>query len=370
MMKRKTASIVTMHFPCNYGAVLQAYGLSHYLQSEGMDVSTVDYVPEYYRAELSLWYAPNKRCRRNPLLRLGYYMLRVPLRIRQRKAFAAFRAHELRLTEPMTQDDLLEKKNVRSDFYFCGSDQIWNEKNATLSDPVYFLQFAAEGGKRVSYAASGSISFPVSDKVKSTVLPWLRGFDALSVREDTLRDNLQAALGRDVAHVCDPVFLLSREEWERLAAKDTEKKPGGRYVLVYAIGDDPTPYKRARALGDKLGLPVYSMGLVRRAGVDKNLNCSPYHFLTMFAGAECVVTNSFHGFSFALIFNRPFWLCDTSIANRRLHSLLAKTGTEKRLLGKGDDWPDDEKIDWRSVNEKLRGFVAASKDFIKHSTDQ
>ena len=46
MMRRKTAAIVTMHFPCNYGAVLQAYGLSHYLQSEGMDVSIVDYVPE------------------------------------------------------------------------------------------------------------------------------------------------------------------------------------------------------------------------------------------------------------------------------------------------------------------------------------
>ncbi len=358
-----------MHWPCNYGAVLQTYALQHHLQGEGLDTSIVDYTPEYVRESGSLWYVGNERVRKNLLLRLAYLTVLVPLRIRQRKAFSAFRAKELCLTAPVTRADLLSEGKVRSDCYFCGSDQIWNEKNATLSDPVYFLQFAG-GGKRFSYAASGAITTPFSERVKATVLAWLRSFDAIGVREDTMRDSLQEALGREVAHVCDPVFLLSREEWAALAAKGKGKAPGHPYILVYAIGSDLAPFRKARALGDKLGLPVYSIGLVKRAGVDRNFNCSPYRFLSLFMNAAYVVTNSFHGFSFSLVFHRAFWLCDTSIANRRLHSLLEKTGTEKRLLAEGSEMRPGEPIDWRSIDGRLGRFVAESKDFIRHCIDK
>ncbi len=367
MTERKTASIVTMHFPCNYGAVLQAYALSHYLRDEGLEVRIVDYVPVYFREKLSLWYVGNERCRHNPLLRLGYYLLRIPPRVRERMLFSQFRSGELEMTEPLSQEDLLQGGKVSCDYYFCGSDQIWNEKNETLADPVYFLQFAAPGAKRISYAASGTVACPFSEKVRQTVLPWLSEFDAISVREDTMRDNLRAALGTDVRHVCDPVFLLGKNAWKSLAEKGGAKGVGHPYILVYAIGNDPTPYERARELGDKLSLPVYSMGLVRKPGVNRNLNCSPYRFLKLFEEAQCVVTNSFHGFSFSLIFNRPFWVCDTSIANHRLRSLLSKTGTESRFLRKGEAFSCDDKIDWDSVNDRLVEFVDSSKTFIKNS---
>ncbi len=134
-----------MHWPSNYGAVLQTYALQHHLQGDGLDTSIVDYTPEYVRESGSLWYVGNERVRKNLLLRLAYLTVLVPLRIRQRKVFSAFRAKELCLTAPVTQADLLSEGKVRSDCYFCGSDQIWNEKNATLSDPVYFLQFAGGG---------------------------------------------------------------------------------------------------------------------------------------------------------------------------------------------------------------------------------
>lgn len=363
----RKASIITMHFPCNYGAVLQTYALSHYLQSCGLDVNVINYIPEYFKENISLWYVGNKKYKKNPLLRLLYYAVVVPQKMRRAKVFSAFRCSELNITERFSQEELMNGNKAISDFYFCGSDQIWNENNETLFDPIYFLQFVKGNGKAFSYAASGTISYPFSDVVQSVLLPWLEKFDRISVREDLMKQNLQKALNREVKWVCDPVFLIDKIEWLRLASKGSLKGLNKSYILVYAIGNDNTPYRKARELGNELHCSVYGISWFRCPYVDKTLKCTPYDFLSIIANAKCVITNSFHGTAFSIIFNRQFWVCKTSIANHRLLSILNVTNLQNRLIE--DEIFNMGDIDWSKVSQLIYKHINDSKDYISRCID-
>lgn len=359
----KTASIVTMHFPSNYGAVLQAYGLSQYIQKMGLHVSFINYIPEYFVEKNSIWYVGNEKYKKNFLLRLLYYCHMVPQRMARERAFSKFRKNELNLTRNVSQEELMQGQFNDSDFYFCGSDQIWNEKNETIFDPIYFLQFVKDAKKRFSYAASGTISYPYLDKVKTTLLPWLMQFEDIAVREDVIKLNLEKGIDKDIKLVCDPVFLLGRDEWVSLAKKGSGKSKCTPYILVYAIGNDATPYQRARELSVQTGLPVYTISWFG-TNADKNLKCTPYEFLRYFSEAEYIVTNSFHGTAFSLIFNRQFWVCDTSIANHRLRSILERTKLSNRFLMSSNKITNANPIQWDEVNAALEEFISHSKNYI------
>ena len=361
----KTASIVTMHFPCNYGAVLQTYGLFHYLQKQGLDVNIINYVPEYFKDKISLWYVGNPKYKNNPFIRLLYYIWMVPLRIEKNRVYAKFRKEELNETKLFSQNQLMNGEMSSSDYYFCGSDQIWNEKNDTISDPVYFLQFVKGKGKRYSYAASGTISSPFSETVQRTVIPWLKSFDKIAVREDTIQQSLQEALKLEVKHVCDPVFLLGQDEWISLATKGRVNPTGKPYIIVYAIGDDTTPYFKGRKLGDRLKMPVYAISWSKVPYVDKIYRCTPYEFISLIAGASYVINNSFHGTAFPIIFNREFRVCDTTIANHRLLSILRTTGLEFCLVHTNDEVKTERKIEWNNVNLKMKNYISKSRNYIK-----
>lgn len=368
MSKRKTASIVTMHFPCNFGAVLQVYGLSRYLQNSGLNVNIINYIPRYFAEKNSLWYIGNAKYRNNPFLKILYFMYMVPQRLRRNHVFAVFRHNELNLTEQFTQDELMKGDKINSDFYFCGSDQIWNEINETLFDPIYFLQFVKDPIKRFSYAASGTISYPFSKEVESIVVPWIKSFNKVAVREEILKQNLQSTIKTEVNHVCDPVFLLSKREWLSLTEKANVTPIKHSYIIVYAIGDDCTPYKKARELGDKLSLPVYAISWFKCPYVNRTLRCTPYEFLRYIADAKYVITNSFHGTAFSIIFNRIFWVCNTSIANHRLLSILEKVHLRNRLLEKHNQICMDDEIDWNCVQISVCNFIDSSKEYLKRCT--
>lgn len=364
MCKRKTASIITMHFPCNFGAVLQVYGLSRYLQSRELDVNIINYIPRYFAEKNSLWYIGNAKYRKNPLLRILYYMFMVPQRLRRNHAFTAFRNNELNITEQFSQEELMEGNKINSDFYFCGSDQIWNEINDTLFDPIYFLQFVNDSTKRFSYAASGTISYPFSKDVENIVIPWIKSFNKIAVREDTLKQHLQTTIKTEVNHVCDPVFLLDKKEWLSLTEKKNVTPIKHPYIIVYAIGDDCTPYKKARELGDKLSLPVYAISWFKCPYANRTLRCTPYEFLKYIADAKYVITNSFHGTAFSIIFNREFWVCDTSVANHRLLSILEKIHLRNRLLKIDNQICMDDEIDWNDVQIRICDFINYSKKYL------
>lgn len=367
----KTASIITMHCPLNYGAVLQTYALRTYLQSLGLKTSVIDYNPSYIVHDQSLMYVGDESLKKYYVTRWLYRLIKFPRKIKRIRCFSIFRKRELCLTDRCETYGEIVDKNFNFNFCFCGSDQIWNERNKSGEDPAYYLQFAKGKSVLISYAASGNISSPLKKKVIDKVIPMINDLDYISMREDVTIRNIQPYINKPISYVCDPVFLLTSEQWMSLLTHDKVIRLKKDYVLVYPMGNNPQHViTNAYSVAKHYHLPLYCISATQRKDtrVDKYFDVSPYDFLNLFSNASYVVTNSFHGTAFSIIMKKIFWSCEVEGTNQRISSLLNRIGLSDRSVSFDKDIdPNSTYIDYVLVEEKLQLFREQSKDFIKNS---
>lgn len=184
------------------------------------------------------------------------------------------------------------------DFFVAGSDQIWNPSYDFTGD-VDFLRFA-DKQQRIAYAASFGVT-EIPDECKEKYKKYLMGFKAVSFREASGAKVYKELTGRDACIVLDPTMLLSASEWRSI-----ERKPAisaSDYVLVYALGDKTNDFQRKI---DELALShkVIDVGKKMRNGHEQPIG--PSEFLYLVDHASIVLTNSFHGTVFSILFNRQF----------------------------------------------------------------
>ena len=364
----KSAYIITMHCPLNYGAILQTYALQTYLKSLGLKVGIIDYRPNYIVCDQSLMYVGGEQYKSNFFKRWGYRLMKAPSKLRRRKNFLNFAKKMLYLTPEYKTYEDIKKATLDADYFFCGSDQIWNVVSGAHKDPSYFLGFVPMHKKKISYAASGNL--PLTDEVKNITFPMIENIDYISMRENSTIDFIQPFISKPITHVCDPVFLLDGEIWRSLYIKYSTFNPKEKYLLVYPMGNgaDNTIFQ-ARKVANQMKLPLYMISASKRkdSRIDKQLDVDPYTFLSLIDNAEFVITNSFHGTSFSIILKKEFWTCVAEGSNQRISSLLEKAGLSNRLLV-GKNSPDFyHKIDFDSVNQSLRSYIIQSQNFIKKS---
>lgn len=357
-----------MHCPLNYGAILQTYALQKYLESLELKVKVIDYRPEYIVCDQNLLYVGDERLDKLFLTRWAYRILKAPTKIKRINAFRLFSRNELNLTPTYYTYKELVNAKFEADMFFCGSDQIWNTISGSYKDPSYFLEFVPIGKKKISYAASGNL--PISDEVINITFPMINRLDSISMREDSTIAAIQPYIGKKIAHVCDPVLLLDVEDWRSLYKRHSTFKTNKKYILVYPMGSGvEQTMNRAHQIAKQLKLPLYNISASQRRDyrVDKRFNVNPYDFLALVDQAECVVTNSFHGTVFSIIFSKNFWTCIAKGTNQRITSLLDKADLNDRLLD------DDMQLDFSSaslpqVNAcKFNKFINQSKIFINNS---
>lgn len=365
-------SVITCHCPHNNGAVLQAVGLQRWLLGRGVDAEVIDYRPDYLVRCQRLGYVGDARLGRNPLLRLLYLAASFPFRLRRRSVFARFLRRELRCTPECYPDcDSLRRNPPRADRYICGSDQIWNTDLPNGRDEAYCLSFVADPARRNAYAASVAVRLARESAGAAFLLPRLALFHSLSVREDTTAALLSSWLGRPVRQTVDPVFLLRAEEWDEIAARDAHPLPAQPYVLTYPMGDGRSVFPVAEAVARAAGLPLYavSFSLRRHPAVDRQFRASsPGRFLQLVRGASYVVSNSFHGTAFALIYRRDFWACGIPGTGDRIGSLLRLAGLENRFVAPEADLSPAEllrPVDYGCAVPRLQRAVASSEEFLE-----
>lgn len=360
--------IITLHSPINYGAALQAYALKSYLQNEGYDAELIDYRPKYVTEKQGYTYAGSLVNSKNYLKKALYLIAKFPSRYRAKRNFGRFLKNELCSTGPIYRNyDELKANPPVADVYICGSDQIWNLRLPNGWDDAFYLDFV-KAGKRCSYAASMAVDIDFSEKEKKYLREKLSKMDRISVREQKAQQNLQKILYQKVSVVLDPVFLLSVNQWKNLANNSHLNLRGKNYILIYPMGNAQKVYDYAHKLSDITGLPVYSISRSFKKGHTNKLfsGCSPYDFLCLFANASFVVTNSFHGTAFSIIFRKEFWAFgtdDTSIGNTssRFETLLQRLG----LVGRYSPTSIPEinkKIEYDE--EKIRDAIRESYDFV------
>lgn len=362
---------ITCHDVYNYGASLQAYALIHFLEKNHHQVTIIDYLPTYkhgkydYHLErtgifgkLAIAFPPFK-----PLLaQLRYRSL---WKFRKRKiAFDDFKKKYLRITEHRytTLCDF-NQYPVNADLFIAGSDQIWNPNYGNGKDPVYYCGFANKNIRCISYAASFGVNF-LEQEVRFIIKDLLKNFKALSIREKSGVE-LAKKMGFDSTNVCDPVFLLSADEWESICRKRINDK----YLLIYDFkNDNPQLKQTALLLAKERKLKIISINddiTIPYADVNIN-NAGPIEFIEYIRDAEFIISSSFHATAFSVIFRKDFFsfpLLGHKNQSRMVDFLKMLNLTDRFILNTIDDTIKTH-IDYNKNDEILQAFITSSKKWL------
>jgi len=341
---------ITFHWATNYGAVLQAYALQKYLNQIGYDTEIINYIPLRVKLIKNIMWIKN--------LKISEFV--------KEKKIKKFRKEYLQLskTSYYTNNSLIKKCNDY-DVYICGSDQIWNEsfvlsaeKKPTLS---YYLNFVKEGKKRISYASSFGTD-RLSIEVLNLVKPELEKFNAISVRENSGKKIIED-MDLEATVVVDPTLLLEKDLYEELIR---DKKIKKEYQLFsYILHSNQITAKK---------INDYVFKKYFNEKIDKRYNQEPisvFEWLFNIKNSRFVLTNSFHGAVFAIIFHKPFIVISVegSKMNDRIITLLDSVGLENRIIETfNEDKIDNlmkDYIDWKQVDYRVQQLRKSSIDFIK-----
>lgn len=356
--------ILTFHCAINYGAVLQAYGLQEILKSMGHEVYVIDYRPEYLKRPYRLFF-PDAVKGHGILGNIRFFvreLLALPIRYKRRCAFNGFINKYLHLANL----DIQSEDNDFDCFVF-GSDQIWNPQ-ITEGDPVFFGDAPCfKGKKMVAYAASAGSVDALKEIDKVQLKAWLSKFSALSVREKSLSHYLSEELQLENQLVIDPVLLAGKDVYQEIA---TSHKPKKNYLLFFSLwkNDEALHIAKEKAISEGLELvEMYSM--VESVKDRKILQClTPNQFITLFKEASYVVSNSFHGTAFSILFHKPFICIGHNFAKSRFYSLLDMLRLQDRLVDVANQKKlDFTNINWESVDKILSCKINESILFIENA---
>lgn len=321
-MKKYEIGVVTFFDAYNYGAIFQTYALQVFLNNINISSCIVKYS----------WH-PEERI--NSLKGLAYWLLHCRKIKKKREAFKSFLA-DCNYTVSCNSDNVNEINN-ECERFVVGSDQVWNSK-WNYNSNVFYLTFS---NQKFSYAASfGSVS-SITKYREKIIKDDLSIFNAISVREKSAQTFLKT-LGIESRTNIDPVFLLKCDEW----INKTEKNKYGRYILIYSLENNGEMLNFAKELALKKGVKLLIVSDTNKKKIF-DINTvrypSPEKFLTLFYHAEAIVTNSFHGAAFSIVFNKQFYSFlqkSKSAPNDRIIDLLDDCELSSRIVN--DSFKDKE----------------------------
>lgn len=314
--------VLTFHRCINYGSYWQARSLLEGLRARGHDVVLLEYTcPETDRIE---W-----RCAMQPLLptRSSREDIRA-YAAKARKFQEAIAALPVSAPFPLREPQAMEA----CDLVVVGSDEVWNLCHPWFGGYDLFWGHGIPAPRIISYAASFG-SYDADAGIEERWAERLRGFDAVSVRDENSRRLVSAALGREPAMVLDPVLQFP-------IAIPAEVEPAAeRYAALYGHSFSEAFGEAARRWADARGLKLVSIGYRNDFAHEQRIDVDPFEFTRLIAGAEAVVTNFFHGCVFALLNAKPFACAITPYRMNKVRDLTALLGAEAHLL-REDDPPE------------------------------
>lgn len=310
----KKVYIATFFTWKSYGAVLQAAALNRFLNDQGYDARTIDYeFQDLDRKKPHYWRKAVKDRVRDLLIR------------RHEWRSKAFIHKHIRLTEAYRRAEDLKQLDADNVFFVAGSDQIWN---AMLCHDFFFLRFVSKG-KKLSYAASmGNCDIPEKNKVKFE--RYIREMDRISVRESAMLPVVGTIAKQPCEWHIDPTLLMPQERWSNCERPYLLKKP---YILVYPLYWNPEYNMILQRLNRQTGLDIVALSASRKVFCTRRiLNADPGQFLYLIHHAEGVVTSSFHGTVFSLIYRKPLGVVVNPAAPDRIEDLLERFGFRNAII--------------------------------------
>lgn len=353
--------ILTFHRSINYGSVLQAWALQHVLRNNGIESLVIDYEPEKYKLlyESNAMNAMGFKSKVKKLLEFKRSTRK------QHVYFDEFRNNRLRLTKDKYYYDTAHEDYKKFNNIITGSDQIWNTSISDC-DPIFFLPFDFKGHK-IAYACSVNSGVPNRRFPKEWLIKWINDYSSISIREDSGVQKISYLTGRgDVVKLPDPTLLLKSDDYSELIGEKIHKE---KYIFMYNMWTRTEVLQLAQKVSERLNLPVYAitnqMDLIRvfkntqhRVKTDMK-HTSPEDFVTYIFYADYVITDSFHGTAFSIVFNRPFITINSRLEtgeyknDERIKSVLNMFGLQERFvkLKEINEFDLQKRIDFETVNK-------------------
>lgn len=358
----------------NFGAVLQAYGLQQTLKGLGYtDVSFINYNPSYLRNRYLVfpkkWLCPPEKGFQNAIR----YYINLPFKIFNRylrnQRFNKSRKALISQTGKQIQN-INGINGICCNYLILGSDQIWSTWITGTPDPVFYGKGDYKGLKRIiSYAPSTELS-SFDNKYNSNIIQeYIGGIDCLSVREISVKEKIYELTGRNAFVCADPTILCGKEYFDQIIKRRVVK---AEYILVYAYDNG------AQLIQDIIRtIPQYEQYEVHYiafgcSGARETFSKTSHNeiliedFLSLFKYASYVVTNSFHGLVFSLLFNNRFAVAFEPGKSARCESLLQQIDASDKMVHRTNDvnW---NSFDFDHINEKMEAIREYSKQFIINS---
>jgi len=361
--------ILTYHRAHNYGAVLQAYALKKHLEKYSSEVEIIDYWPDYragmyetfdssYLKQNFSLFVKTKKTVRQCILLIG--------RLIRAKRFDQFIKSNLDVVNrPFKSgnsipDDL--------DVIFIGSDQVWRYNDMPSFkgfDAVYWGEFPkSERTRKYTYGASMGVIVD-NDESRKFISRQINNFQRISVREEDLKQLIKMCTKQHIERVLDPVFLLSRNDWKSIVPN--KKKIKGKYLVLYNILSSKRAQKIAKVIAKEKGLQVIEI----TAGVGLRFNpgtlkqtYGPLEYLQLLKEASFIISSSFHGVAFALLFQKNFYALGMKNNSNRVTNLLESLNIGERYLSENINSIGMEDVDYKKVDELLDAQIDYSKRFI------
>ena len=390
-------AIITWITYNNYGTLLQAYALQNYLKEIGIENEIISdkYIinPNIKNNDDSL---KEKLSKKN--VRRIYKYLFHPVKLittmeivltekkLKRKLFAYHKSQELQNNFRQNNlkilygydEDSLEELNSLYDCFICGSDQIWSTLDVNFNG-FFYLNFVTK--KKIAYAPSlgtNHIDVTKIDKIKN----WISDFDALSIRERKSCEELSELTNFNIEWVVDPTLLFDEHFWEMFCLKNENKHRYHKYkyLLCYFLDNNEWYFEYAKSLAKYLNLKILIIPNKQEYVYlkdFKNIPVGPKEFVNLVKNASFVLTDSYHGSIFSLIFKKCF-LClkrfdddAPNCQNIRINSLFEYLDITKNIKSKKIfDIHDINSLNYNIIDERIKYLRDKSREYLIRNLSQ
>lgn len=373
-------AIMTQPLGRNYGGIMQAWALQQVLKSAGHEPVTIDRQadakgPAYHAARLGYRTLQKALGKRQGLINFERHF---PYILQNTQAFIT---QHLSMSKRLDSTAKLKAhfEHEQYDAVIVGSDQTWRPSYSPNIEN-FFLDFLQGSDiKRIAYAPSfGVDEWEFTEEQTRRCAPLAKQFDAISVRESSGVDLCKKYLGVDATHVLDPTLLLERQTYEALYKK--KDLPARQGIYTYILDQADWKGHVVETVKQVLNKPQFSnqptetdLAKLSKETLSDSVMPSLEGWIKGFAEADFVITDSFHGTVFSIIFNKPFLVVGNNERGlSRFKSLLDIFDLNDRLVAKSCVGVSDIKakdIEWERVNAKLLALRETSISFLKEWTE-
>lgn len=340
----KKIGLLTFHDTTNFGSWLQTYALYTKVQQLGYLVEVIDY---------ECWgIKKREKLTRDKIVYM--YPEEVMRQIKKQIVFGIYLRQYMKLSSKKYHIDNISKCIGRYDVFLLGSDLTW-DLNITYGDTTYLFDFLDNRQKICAFAASsGREKIPCEQR--ELFSSELSKFSTITVREESMKEDIGALYGKNVQHVCDPTILLDKNEWSVFIKKRPIKE---KYVLLYWTDGKGNLSRIARKYAREKKLRLISFS--KDYNIKQEELVYPItikDFLSYIYYAEKIFTSSYHGMMFSLIFNKQFAFFPFNPTTRMI-SAANKYGVYKQFID-AKEFDVNEIIDYEEVNKKINSLKEES----------